>query len=118
MTATTDKTAYGPGEVVKVSGTLRNRSSRTCTYAASLRFEVLDGAGTPVYGPLHAHADYIAGHKPTLGPGESVDTFPAQWDQQVCAGMTPCSRARPGPYTIVFDVSYASVTIPVTIRPD
>jgi hypothetical protein len=118
VAATSDKSSYGPGEVVKVAGTLRNRSSQTCTYGASLTFQVLDGAGAVVYGPLHTHADYLAGHEPTLAPGQSVPTFPAQWDQQVCVGLTPCRRAMPGPYTIVFDVRYASVTIPVTISPE
>lgn len=117
VNATTDKTSYGPGEVVRVSGTLRNRSSQTCTYGASLRFEVRDGAGTPVFG-YGGHAHYIAGQEPRLAPEESVATFPGQWDQQICAGMNGCTPAPPGVYTIVFDVHYASVTIPVTIRPD
>ncbi|HEX2041015.1 MAG TPA: hypothetical protein VHF24_00125 [Acidimicrobiales bacterium] len=50
--------------------------------------------------------------------GASRPSFPAQWAQQICVWMTPCRRAPPGPYTIVFDVRYASVAIPYTIRRD
>jgi hypothetical protein len=116
VAVTTDKPSYGPGEVVKVSGTLRNRSSQTCIYGSSLRFEVRDAAGTRVFG-FSTHADYIAGHEPTLAPGHSTATTPAEWPQRRCTGFEACTSAPPGTYQVVVDVSYAVVTIPVTIGP-
>jgi hypothetical protein len=117
VAATTDRPSYGPGEVVNITGTLRNRSSQTCTYAATIRLEIRDGAGKTVWGPIASHADYFAGGEPTLASGESAPTLSLPWDQQVCDGMHGCKPAPPGGYTIVADVAYGTVTVPVTIRP-
>lgn len=116
VAVTTDKPSYGPGEVVKVTGTLRNSSSQTCTYGSTTHMEVRDSAGTVVYAG-GGHADYIAGQEPKLAPGESGPTLPMQWDQQTCAEMSGCKPALPGDYTVTVDVGYGSAVVPVTIRP-
>lgn len=113
-TATTDKTSYAPGEVVKITGSLTNQSSQTCVHALSLSLEVRDAGGRWVYG-FATHADYIAGREPTLAPGQSTPTLPAQWDQVACT--EGCTPAPPGDYTIVADVMYGAPTMVVTIRP-
>lgn len=100
---TTDKTVYRPGETVKVSGTLRNRSGGPCYYTNYAGSNQIDGpSGQPARPNTMFIADAFAD---TQLPAGATLTQNPTWDQQLCIGgpIFQCERpgqAPPGTYTV------------------
>lgn len=102
----TDRPRYAAGQEVRVTGTLRNRSSAPCTYngyAFTSAFK--DLAGTTLVGQS-VIADSFG--DVTLRPGETI-SHSGSWGQRVCTDAG-CNPAPPNPYTAVVTWNMAGFT--------
>ena len=91
---TTDRHSYTPAQPVKVTSTLRNRSSVTCFYngyAFGITFRNDAGA---TFGGVNVVADSFA--DVPLRPGETL-TNTGSWDHRACP-EPGCAPLPPGPY--------------------
>jgi hypothetical protein len=91
---TTDRHSYTPAQPVKVTSTLRNRSSGTCFYngyAFGITFKNDAGA---MFGGVNVVADSFA--DVPLRPGETL-TNTGSWDHRACP-EPGCAPLPPGPY--------------------
>ena len=89
----TDRDSYTPAQAVKVTTTLRNRSSTTCFYNGyGFKIDYKNDAGTS-FGAVHLIADSF--RDVPLGPGETLTQTPT-WDHQACE--PGCRPLPPGAY--------------------
>ena len=93
----TDRPSYAPGQQVKVTSTLRNTSSVTCSYNGySFTSEFKDETGKS-FGGAALIADSFA--DVPFAPGQ-VLTNSASWDHRQCPEPA-CAPLPPGVYTVV-----------------
>jgi len=103
----TEQSGYGPGQTVRWTSTLENRSASACLLPTRAFFRVEDAAGK-VVGSFAATADYRMPVK--AEPGK---VFPSSlsWDQKDCSGPA-CVQVPAGAYVVVADwtegVSYTA----------
>lgn len=104
-----DKPEFRPGEVVRVTTTLRNQSSTTCYHhGSSFHFNIDNGAGGGLAGGYH---EDNFGNTPAdpLHPGQTLtETVP--WNQSSCSD-TGCAQAAPGTYTFTVSWTLAGQTL-------
>lgn len=98
VTVSTEKTTYAPGETVRGSSTLENRSAGACLLPTRAFFRVLNEAGDDA-GSFSYTADF---RFPV--PAEPGKTFTSSftWDQKDCTGPA-CTQVPAGTYTAVAD---------------
>ena len=96
VTVTVDRSSYAPGDTVRWSSTLENRSATTCLVSGRAFFHVEDGAGRTV-GSFAYTANYMLPVK--AEPGKTI-TNTASWDQRDCSGPA-CTPVSPGTYEVV-----------------
>ena len=98
VTVSTEKAAYRPGETIRGSSTLENRSAGACLLPTRGFFKVLN-AGGEVVGNFAYTADFR--FPVTAEPGKTfTSTF--TWEQKDCSGSA-CVQVPPGAYTAVAD---------------
>jgi hypothetical protein len=103
VTATTDKSSYGPGQQVKVDSTLRNRSRTTCVYAGhTFQVAIQDAAGRTIItfeliAPGPTGTPFV--------PGATL-TGSVPWDQRTCQTQ-PCPQPPPGAYSAAAKWTFA-----------
>ena len=96
VTVTLEKSAYAPGETVRWSSTLENRSASTCLVSGRAFFHVENGSGTTV-GSFPYTANYML--PVPAEPGKTI-TNTGSWDQRDCSA-SPCVQVPAGPYVVV-----------------
>ncbi|MDQ4068281.1 MAG: DUF4232 domain-containing protein, partial [Actinomycetota bacterium] len=96
VTVTTDKSIYAPGETVRWSSTLENRSGTTCLVSGRAFFHVENAAGKTA-GSFPYTADYMLPVK--AEPGKTI-TNTGSWDQRDCSGSS-CVQVPNGSYVVV-----------------
>ena len=114
VTVATEKAGYGPGEAVRGSSTLENRSTGACLLPTRGFFKVLNAAGKDV-GNFAYTADF---RFPVRAEPGKTFTSTFTWDQRDCTGSA-CVQVPPGTYTVVADWTEsgpytASTTLQVT----
>jgi cytoskeletal protein RodZ len=103
VTIATDRPSYGPGEEVKVTSTLRNKSSVTCTYNGyGFTTSFRDEAGH-TFGGTRVIADSFA--DVPFPPGQTI-THTGTWDHL---------GSPPGVYTAVGTWNFGTATAEVTV---
>lgn len=115
--STTDKATYAAGETVKVSGTIRNTSSRPCLYGFSFTATFKDATGKTVSLTVASHGDYFNG-PPVFNPGQTYDAS-HQWNQQICVPETgACAQAPAGTYAgvITWRIGPATIDAPAVFK--
>jgi hypothetical protein len=96
VSVVTDKPTYAPGETVRGTSTLENRSGTTCLLSTRAFFHIEDTLGR-IVGDFAYTADFRAPTK--AEPGKTfTDGF--TWDQRSCAGGS-CVQIPPGTYVAV-----------------
>lgn len=96
VTVSTEKAGYVPGETVRGSSTLENRSAGACLLPTRGFFTVLNAAGKDV-GNFAYTADF---RFPVRAEPGKTFTSTFTWDQKDCAA-SPCVQVPPGTYTVV-----------------
>lgn len=96
VTVSTDKATYAPGDTVRFSSTLENRSGTTCLVSGRAFFSIENGAGKTVSSFVYT-ANYMLPVK--AGPGQTF-TNTGTWNQQDCTGPA-CAPAPAGAYAVV-----------------
>ena len=96
VTVSTDKATYAPGDTVRFSSTLENRSATTCLVSGRAFFSIENAAGKTVSSFAYT-ADYMLPVKAT--PGQTF-TNTGTWNQQDCTGPA-CLQAPAGTYVVV-----------------
>ena len=109
VTIATDSPSYGPGQAVKATSTLRNKSSDTCFYNGYGFTSAFKNAGKTIISQS-VIADSFA--DVPLRPGQTI-THSGAWDQRLCH-EPGCGRAPLGPYTAVARWNFASFTYEFT----
>lgn len=95
-------TSYPAGQPVRMSTTLRNRSSTPCYYRGyTVTMTFLDPGGRTLVGQA-VHADDIEDR--AFAPGQQI-THDATWDPRIC-DTPPCSQP-PGIYSVSADWSFS-----------
>lgn len=96
VTVSTEKPTYAPGELVRFSSTLENRSGTACLVSGRAFFSVENGAGRTV-GSFAYTADYMMPVR--AEPGQAF-TNRGSWDQRDCSGSA-CVQVAAGTYAVV-----------------
>lgn len=96
VTVSTEKSAYAPGETVRFSSTLENRSATACLVSGRAFFSVENGAGRTVSSFAYT-MEYMLPVR--AEPGQAF-TNRGTWDQQDCSGPA-CVQAAAGTYVVV-----------------
>lgn len=96
VTVSTEKGTYAPGETVRFSSTLENRSATTCLVSGRAFFSVENGAGRTVSSFAYT-ANYMLPVK--AEPGQTF-TNTGTWDQRDCTGSA-CVQVPAGTYVVV-----------------
>lgn len=94
----TEQSSYAPGQTVRWTSTLENRSTVTCLLPSRAYFRVDDVAGK-VVGSFATTADY---RMPTKAEPGKVFTSSLSWDQKDCSGPA-CVQVPAGTYIVVAD---------------
>ena len=98
LTVTTEKPAYRPGEIVRGSTTIENRSAGACLLPTRGFVRILNAAGKDV----SSFAYTMEYRFPVSAePGKTFST-PFTWDQKDCSGAA-CVQVPAGAYTVVAD---------------
>lgn len=98
VTVTTDKTTYAPGETVRGSTTIANRSASACLLPTRGFVRIINAAGRDVSGFAYT-MEY---RFPVLAePGKTFST-PFTWDQRDCSGSS-CVQVPAGTYNVAAD---------------
>ena len=101
--AVTDSLSYPAGQPVRLTSTIRNRSSTPCFYRGyDLTLTFFDPAGRTLLSSKF-HADDI-GDRP-FAPGQSL-THTAVWDYRTCQ-TPPCRLPPPGIYSVAASWSFS-----------
>jgi hypothetical protein len=95
---TTEKGTYAPGETVRGSSTLENRSPTTCLLPTRAFFRILDAAG----GTAGSFAYTQEFRMPVKAEPGKTFTSSFTWDQKNCSGSS-CAQVAPGTYVAVAD---------------
>lgn len=99
----TDQPSYAPGQAVKVTSTLRNRSSASCFYNGyGARMTFKDDAGHS-YPGVSVIADSFA--DVPLRAGQAL-THTGSWDHRACADPG-CAALPAGPYYVTVSWNFA-----------
>jgi hypothetical protein len=96
VTVTVEKATYAPGETVRWTSTLENRSATTCAVSGRAFFHVEDNGGRAV-GAFPHTADFQLPVK--AEPGKTI-TNGLSWDQRDCSGSA-CVQGPAGTYVVV-----------------
>ena len=94
----TEQPSYGPGQTVRWTSTLENRSAAACLLPSRAYFRVEDAAGK-VVGSFATTADY---RMPVKAEPGKVFTSSLSWDQKDCSGPA-CVQVPAGPHVVVAD---------------
>lgn len=98
VTVTTDRSTYGPGETVRGSTTIENRSAGACLLPTRGFVRILDSAGKDV-----SRFVYTMEYRfPVLAEPGKTFTTPFTWDQKDCSGSA-CVQVPAGTYTVTAD---------------
>ena len=95
VTVSIEQPSYAPGETVRWSSTLENRSTTTCLVSGRAFFSVEDPAGRTV-GSFAYTANYMLPVK--AEPGKKI-TNSGSWDQKDCSSA--CVQVPAGTYVVV-----------------
>lgn len=98
VTVATERPTYAPGEVVRATSTLENRSATTCLLPTRAFFRIENSAGTSV-GSFAYTMDF---RLPVQAEPGKTFTSTMSWDQRDCSGST-CAQVPAGSYTVVAD---------------
>lgn len=98
VTVSTEKAVYAPGETVRASSVLENRSAAACLLPTRAFFRILDVAGKDV-GSFAYTADFR--YPVRAEPGKTFSSG-VTWDQKDCSGPV-CVQVPAGTYTAVAD---------------
>lgn len=98
VTVTTDKTAYAPGETVRGSTTITNRSAGACLLPTRGFVRIMNAAGRDVSGFAYT-MEY---RFPVLAEPGKTFTTPFTWDQRDCSGSA-CVQVPAGTYNVAAD---------------
>lgn len=95
--AVSEKPTYGPGEIVRIQATLRNKSDVACRYSSyGISNRIDNASGQPVRPAPILTIDTL--EENILLPDQTLGSAPT-WDQQICSGAAaPCTQAPPGQY--------------------
>jgi hypothetical protein len=96
VTVSTERSTYAPGEMVRGSSTIENRSATACLLPTRGFFKVLNAAGKDV-GNFAYTADF---RFPVRAEPGKTFTSSFTWDQRDCSGPA-CAQVPSGPYTVV-----------------
>ena len=94
----TDQSSYAPGQTVRWTSTLENRSATACLLPSRAYFRVENAAGK-VVGAFATTADY---RMPVKAEPGKVFTSSLGWDQKDCSGSA-CVQVPAGTYVVVAD---------------
>lgn len=102
VVTTTDRSSYQPGEEVKVTSTITNRSNHVCyrpgtTDGMEIAFWDSEGTNGLITGYI---PDYVGPLE--WAAGEAI-TYSYSWDQKTCmkgSGCSPYTQAPPGTYFV------------------
>jgi hypothetical protein len=110
VTATTNRHAYAPGRLVRLTATITNVSKTPCSVWLGLdpgfspAFLVANTKRTEVWDRCwvddHPGGCFEILYQHRLGPGRSYHAG-AVWDQGTATGTQPPQRVRPGTYVFV-----------------
>lgn len=95
VTVSTERSTYAPGETVRFSSTLENRSATACLVSGRAFFSVENGAGRTVSSFAYT-MEYMLPVR--AEPGQAF-TNRGTWDQQDCSGPA-CVQAAAGTYVV------------------
>jgi hypothetical protein len=98
VTVATGKAAYAPGETVRGSTTIENRSATACLLPTRGFVRILDAAGNDVSGFAYT-MEY---RFPALAEPGKTFTTPFTWDQRDCSGGS-CVQVPAGTYNVAAD---------------
>jgi len=117
VTATTNRTAYAPGQLVRMKSSITNVSGTPCSVWLGLDpgfspvFIVINAMKKEVWDRCwvddHPGACFEILYQHRLGPGRSYHTI-AVWDQGSTTGSQPPRRVQPGTYTFLTYFAYIS----------
>jgi hypothetical protein len=100
-TLTPEKPSWAPGEPVKLTLALQNRSDHLCGYNASLMLTGYDASGTPVGLGYSRINEYFFGDLDPISPGQVVSET-LEWEHYTCEGSpAACTPLAPGVYRLV-----------------
>jgi len=127
ITATTNRTAYSPGQLVTLMSKITNVSQTPCSVWLGLdpgfspSFVVANAKGHEVWDRCWVDdqpgACFEILYQHRLNPGRSYHTV-AHWDQGSGTGSTPPRRVPPGTYTFFTYYQYiAGAQVAFTISP-
>jgi hypothetical protein len=98
VTVTTDRSSYGPGETVRGSTTIENRSGSACLLPTRGFVRITNAAGKDVSGFAYT-MEY---RFPALAEPGKTFTTPFTWDQRDCSGGS-CVQVPAGTYNVAAD---------------
>ncbi len=98
VTVTTDKSTYAPGETVRGSTTIENRSGSACLLPTRGFVRITNAAGKDVSGLAYT-MEY---RFPVLAEPGKTFTTPFTWDQRDCSGGS-CVQVPAGTYNVAAD---------------
>ena len=98
VSVTTEKDTYAPGETVRGSSTLTNRSTTTCLLPTRAFFRILDASGKTV----GSFAYTLELRMPVKAEPGKTFTSSLLWDQKDCSGSS-CVQVPAGTYVAVAD---------------
>lgn len=110
VTVDTDRATYGPGQEVKITSTLRNRSPSSCLYNGYVFGSAFRNAAGDTFPGVSVIADSFA--DVPLRPGETI-SHSASWDHRLCP-EPGCGPMPPGPYTAIVTWNFASSAYELT----
>nr|MDQ3643390.1 hypothetical protein [Actinomycetota bacterium] len=110
VTIDTNEPSYRPGQEVKATSTLRNKSSDTCFYNGYGFTSAFKDEARKTIIAQSVIADSFA--DVPLRPGQTI-THSGSWDQRLCH-EPGCGRAPLGPYTAAATWNFASFTYEFT----
>lgn len=115
MTVTPEKQSWGPGEPVRLTVALQNRTDHVCGYNASLMLTGYDASGRAV-GLGHSRInEYFFGDLDPLAPGQLVSET-LEWEHYTCEGSPAvCTPLAPGVYRIVVNKAASTAEATVTL---
>jgi hypothetical protein len=98
VTVTTDRSTYAPGETVRGSTTIENRSGSACLLPTRGFVRITNAAGKDVSGLAYT-MEY---RFPVLAEPGKTFTTPFTWDQRDCSGGS-CVQVPAGTYNVAAD---------------
>ena len=98
VTVTTDRSTYAPGETVRGSTTIENRSGSACLLPTRGFVRITNAAGNDVSGFAYT-MEY---RFPVLAEPGKTFTTPFTWDQRACSGGS-CVQVPAGTYNVAAD---------------